>query len=1300
MATMYGGCYRAIEVDEEVEEVVEEEEEEEEEEEDQSDDFSSRQQPKTKQRKNSDSSETEPYRLVSRNSRGEEEDEEISEDEEFTVGYGETVIKENDKEEEEEEEEEEEIPIKKGRNNEKKKEIKVIKTAYSTGYGDTVIKGGENEEGEEDEGFTTGYGSTVIPGDEEEDEEEEIPLKKGRKTPKNDTKAIKTDNKRKGETQATKETEKDDDESFTTGYGTTVIPGEEEEGGEEENFTTGYGTTVISNEDDDSSDDDVKKPSKSTKATIKNTGKPSAKLPVASKKPEVENPTAYSTGYGTTVISDDANAPDNEDASFISGYSTGYGTTVVTPTGNESPASQIKKRNIKKPIIVNTPDGEGSVPLPAPNSQPRKPMNRIQAQKAATAAPTVGQTQGKDTIPKGKQGGEGTSGGTGTNTVGGGAAAPPTAAGGGGGGGSVRANKKLIKEPSQVSRQCHWNMEFQEALDMKEGHAKWTKLSKLAHDFVYCSKTYGKIIISEYYLPEDQKTIKSIDAGGLAGGSKYICANIFFKFALDTDLMENVRKQKGLSMKDAPPLWMYGGSENDDYAAMKGSKNDMTGLMSYYNAKIPGLYFPLMALIDYRGFRLIAMSILPITKKSIKYGSADGGITVHKDCKELNKKMKDAAELLNLKGHRTGKRRVMIFGPGDIEAHLGEDNKYYVVDFGRTFPPEAQSVPGSRKIFYCLLRPEFVRRYRIPLSSDAFSCWGKCNANIHDPEVRQATQFLYTTVIPEFAETLAKQESPNVWETVRLTELLHSSGINCRHLGRVRSALPAHCRNLHDLLATEMVARTLSALLRQLLRLEMKRTKIASQEPYKTVVIDFINALLNTTETNDTCTISSSFYPTEEVAMRENTFYNNIGLFPAALGKTSENQGGSLSFTLNESLNRSINSSMSSNYSDVELDLKDVDSCSYLRNSQFWTRDIKKWMETKFTNALRPSELSLNLKGEKVINLYYLLIRLLEQSGCKLSKHALGEFKRNPAQFKVLNFDLRSVSARVKHLNVIDEAEGNLLYSEAKTSSHRQGLWEATNQKFAKAVCSNTNNPLTFVRWGIILLEQCSKVTGFSTESQKQKLLDAAEEKFMTALKLNPKMYHAEFELANLYVERATAILLYKSQDSTSVSFWLLEKAKQYYHRSFRCDGNLLQELQMRVDTLYQQAKQQHHEFLSNQPKLITRDLTVPQSTHELLLKAFFMIHCSLAVILHPPESQVFLLAGMILLYYLSLGGSPLIGSYLYGLAGSYFESSLLTSPSASDPDFIYYHFKPQDQVSLTGVDGLLPTFNQAEINT
>ena len=123
------------------------------------------------------------------------------------------------------------------------------------------------------------------------------------------------------------------------------------------------------------------------------------------------------------------------------------------------------------------------------------------------------------------------------------------------------------------------------------------------------------------------------------------------------------------------------------------------------------------------------MSILPISKDTIRYGSADGGKTIHCDDEskttrvsniggsvltlDLTRMMEAAGSAMNLKAHVvTGlEENVTIRGPGDIEGHLGNkfvdflppsfpssspslpplgmDGKYYVVDFGRTFPPEA-----------------------------------------------------------------------------------------------------------------------------------------------------------------------------------------------------------------------------------------------------------------------------------------------------------------------------------------------------------------------------------------------------------------------------------------------------------------------------------------------------------------------------------------------------------------------------------------------------------------------------------
>lgn len=66
------------------------------------------------------------------------------------------------------------------------------------------------------------------------------------------------------------------------------------------------------------------------------------------------------------------------------------------------------------------------------------------------------------------------------------------------------------------------------------------------------------------------------------------------------------------------------GLHKGDENARKIGGHELKGLMSYYNCQIPGLHFPLMALIDFKGFRLIASSLLPISLQTLKYGS--GGI--------------------------------------------------------------------------------------------------------------------------------------------------------------------------------------------------------------------------------------------------------------------------------------------------------------------------------------------------------------------------------------------------------------------------------------------------------------------------------------------------------------------------------------------------------------------------------------------------------------------------------------------------------------------------------------------------
>ena len=93
--------------------------------------------------------------------------------------------------------------------------------------------------------------------------------------------------------------------------------------------------------------------------------------------------------------------------------------------------------------------------------------------------------------------------------------------------------------------------------------------------------------------------------------------------------------------------------------------------------KVPGLYVPLMALIDYRGFRLIATSVVPIGKDTLVYGSADAAKTIHNDVPEFEEKMAHAAQALNIKHHAVGSgaQMKMLYGPADIEGEAAKRQK-------------------------------------------------------------------------------------------------------------------------------------------------------------------------------------------------------------------------------------------------------------------------------------------------------------------------------------------------------------------------------------------------------------------------------------------------------------------------------------------------------------------------------------------------------------------------------------------------------------------------------------------------
>ena len=420
-------------------------------------------------------------------------------------------------------------------------------------------------------------------------------------------------------------------------------------------------------------------------------------------------------------------------------------------------------------------------------------------------------------------------------------------------------NARLVAEQKILKlRQNSINERFQQAMtklrmcddvhttNYAETAQAYQRVINIAKDFLHVAQTYGKIIITERFVPVEQKTIKPIDIGGKAGGVKYIVSGILFKFAIDDQNL-------------------FRGS---DAAAHKVAGHELRGLMCYFNNCPEDICFPLMALLDYKGFRLICMSLLPIRgSETLLYGSRDAGRTVAASDPVFNDAMKVAGQKLNLVSCLRGTHPpgVMLSAAIDVEGHIGDDARYYLLDFSRTMPPEAprekvDRQPGDH--LYRLLRPEFVLSNDRPLCSDGFSNMIRAEPHrkIFNRDLRDATEHMKESVIPKYAISLVKyvrEQDLRVGgvEQMQLNQHLHARGINVRFLGEVayyvRRLNLDYSALVNRLIVVEMCARSLKAVLRQTLRDTMRLYKVPLEQPYEEKVVEFLNLVFGSGDSSE-----------------------------------------------------------------------------------------------------------------------------------------------------------------------------------------------------------------------------------------------------------------------------------------------------------------------------------------------------------------------------------------------------------------------------------------------------------------
>ncbi|XP_020090308.1 clustered mitochondria protein [Ananas comosus] len=299
-----------------------------------------------------------------------------------------------------------------------------------------------------------------------------------------------------------------------------------------------------------------------------------------------------------------------------------------------------------------------------------------------------------------------------------------------------------------IGMQRDWNEELQSCREfphnsLQERILRGRALYKVSCDFVDAAVKGAVGVINRCIPPINPTDPECFHM--------YVHNNIFFSFAVDSDF-EQISKDQKLNSQSAvekhesavssdlsaKPLSdvaseKAGNSEgvsdvnpNDaaaeaqitdgEQATYASANNDLKGTKAYQDADVPGLYNLAMAIIDYRGYRVVAQSIIPgilqgDKSDSLLYGSVDNGKKISWN-ESFHSKVVEAAKRLHLKEHAVldGSGNVVkLAAPVECKGIVGSDERHYLLDLMRVTPRDSNYLGPQHR--FCVLRPELIASF-------------------------------------------------------------------------------------------------------------------------------------------------------------------------------------------------------------------------------------------------------------------------------------------------------------------------------------------------------------------------------------------------------------------------------------------------------------------------------------------------------------------------------------------------------------------------------------------------------------
>ncbi|XP_069788946.1 clustered mitochondria protein homolog isoform X2 [Narcine bancroftii] len=256
---------------------------------------------------------------------------------------------------------------------------------------------------------------------------------------------------------------------------------------------------------------------------------------------------------------------------------------------------------------------------------------------------------------------------------------------------------KLCQEEHISGQLRDWNEELQltremPCQDLMQRLLKEQTFFKVNRDFV-AAAIYGAMAVVD-------GNIMAINPGEYIKMQMFIWNNIFFSFGFD--IRDNFKASGG------------------DHAAYTASSNDLKGIQAYSDLNVEGLHLLGTIIVDYRGYRIVAQSIIPgileqDQEQYVVYGSINFGKGVISDLEYVGLLLK-TSKLLHIQKHlilNEMDQPLMMCSSMDCKGIVGNDGRRYLLDLFRTFPPDLNYLPrAGEELHEECQRLGFPKEYR------------------------------------------------------------------------------------------------------------------------------------------------------------------------------------------------------------------------------------------------------------------------------------------------------------------------------------------------------------------------------------------------------------------------------------------------------------------------------------------------------------------------------------------------------------------------------------------------------------